>query len=550
MPDVQFRQLPPGTKLDPLTPDQDSSQPDQDPAPPGGYKTLPPDTKLDPLDAAETQAAPKSSRPREAIPSLYHYLFPQGLFPIARPILRGDWHDVLYGNYLSAPDVHDLSGAFGTRDIGGGTMGMPVTGATRIPPSPRGAAPGGTFGPTTTQALSPAAAAASRGARTASTALRGTIGRGPPATPARAANVPSVSEPGIYGEITGNLAGREIVPDITHAIRPPTGGRALRSQQRRQLNLNMRSAIEGILDNEPNLQYRDDTGAVAATGRPPENLGEFAEAITQTKRSIWDRIANVTRRAGQAGVNVDTTLIGRDLRQEANRPGRGRLDPDARRAIMRAAEEWENYGSLSMDEALDKLTILNSELKPWYNNPQSMVNPLQTVINRTIAHRLRELTDFEIDQALAGNPNWAGLRRQHGALSSIERAVNNAAGVEARNVQHGGRGGLTGLAFSFEGYKHIIHALLHMDPLSAVTGGAFLALRERARNLRDPAAAVRRAFTIARHARSAPPTARARAIPLAPDPFHQAGGDIENAPDAAGDIANFIGTGLSGLNPP
>lgn len=218
-----------------------------------------------------------------------------------------------------------------------------------------------------------------------------------------------------------------VVNNYTKAIKPTVAGKKTTGQVD-QYNNNLIEAIQTINKNKQDLNFTDEFGAVVK-GKTPETIKEFADAIDQTKKSVFAQYNKLAQEAGGAGIKVETMPINQELSQVANNKALELSNPKT----VKYVEEWMNRlqrnPELSPEVVQDVVKNLNQSLEAFYRNP-NYDTATQASIDSLIANKFREQLDTKIS-GLTGE-QYGALKKQYGALKSIESDVVKAMQRDAR----------------------------------------------------------------------------------------------------------------------
>lgn len=183
------------------------------------------------------------------------------------------------------------------------------------------------------------------------------------------------------------------------------------------------SSVESIVDNKNNLKIVDSVGNVIE-GKLPETLDEFSQAISQTKKLIFNQYDEILKNAGQSGVRVPLKPISEDILKSISSPVLGDLSPSVQNYGLKLATTLEKRGTYTLQESQDAIEALNANLKSYFNSPTPQ-SIHKAVIDSALAKNLREsLSKIVESNSGAG---YKLLRNQYGSLNQIEDNVTRAA---------------------------------------------------------------------------------------------------------------------------
>ena len=151
----------------------------------------------------------------------------------------------------------------------------------------------------------------------------------------------------------------------------------------------------------------------------PTGLNSYSDAISSTKKKVWEEIQNKLDDGQLEGLQIDLDDIGLKILDMAEDSALARVNPNAQKELLRIAE-WltEKNGKVDIFEAEKIKQYINAELKGTFGNTdlsQTAINA-QKLITVEIGNRL--------DDVLAKIPGeFKDLKIRYGALSSIEEDV-------------------------------------------------------------------------------------------------------------------------------
>lgn len=253
----------------------------------------------------------------------------------------------------------------------------------------------------------------------------------------------------------------------------------METQDRRML-----TAVDDIRANQANLRLTDEAGNEVA-GRLPGNLRQFAEAVDQTKRRIFEEYDALATQAGGQGLRIETAPMVEKLREFANRVDVRDLNPRMAAEIEAEATRFEARGSYTPKEAQELVKTLNREARAFWNNPQPGLSTRAGAMTEA-AKALRETLDNTIERG--GGAGYQALKNRYGALKSIETDVAKAAQRNLANTP----GGLGGMFTDVGTVVELLHGA--MDPTKLPRAIGFQAAKQWLKFTRDPNVAVTRLF--------------------------------------------------------
>jgi len=251
-----------------------------------------------------------------------------------------------------------------------------------------------------------------------------------------------------------------VTKGIEKGIRPSVGSTKTAGMTK-QYFTNAKDAVKSIVENKNSLVLMDEIGE-KITGRLPENLKQFSEAIAQTKGNIFKEYNKMAVKADAAQVTVDLTPISEELNIIAKSKILNDLAPDVAKYAQSRAENIIARGTYTTTEAQEAISVLNNSLGAFYKNP-SYETASKAYVDSLVVNNLRKSLDNVIENTVGRG--YQELKKSYGALKTIERDVNRRATVDARkNLK-----GLLDFSDVFSG-AYAVHGIITMNP--AVLGAA------------------------------------------------------------------------------
>ncbi len=302
-----------------------------------------------------------------------------------------------------------------------------------------------------------------------------------------------------------------IVENYTKAIKPTVVGKKT-PQLQDKYNSNVVNAVQSIVSNKDELSFNTPSGDVV-TGRTPQNLSEFNQAIDQTKAKIFGQYDALAKQATGQGATVSTESAVNALQKVADNEALQITNPSA---VSFAKDLISRFGTedaegnfvpkdISPDTAQEIIKNYNSTLETFYRNP-SYDNASKAAIEAGVLYQMREALDSTITKATG--EQYGTLKAQYAALKAIEADVAKRAVVQARQISATGSSGIGDYAAIFAG-GDIVHGLLTLNPAMLGKGTLELGLNKFFSYLKSPDRAI---STMFKAADSAPSP---QAIPLA-----------------------------------
>lgn len=223
---------------------------------------------------------------------------------------------------------------------------------------------------------------------------------------------------------------REVRKGMLKGARPGVEGKRTFSQAEGYYK-KAKSAVEAIIENKGALRLTDDFGDVV-TGKLPENLPQFSQAISQAKNTIYNKYDDLAKQT--TGQVIDTADIVSELRKTAANKSAKVASPYAARHAELMADRLEDAGKLTATEAQEIVQDFNIMLSAYYQNP-NRTSAVKNVIDASVANHLRKKLDDAIGAATG--VEYQSLKNQYGALKAIERDVNRRMVVDGRKEVKG-----------------------------------------------------------------------------------------------------------------
>ena len=238
------------------------------------------------------------------------------------------------------------------------------------------------------------------------------------------------------------------------------------------------AAIEGIIKNKESLALSTEKGTVA---KLPETVPEFAQALEQTKQGIYQQYHGMAVSAGEGGAVFKAKPIidkldalSKDLK----------FNPQVRKyAEDLKAEIMELDGQLP--EVIEaRIKDLNGSLGGFY---EGRISKAKAQVDASVASLMRKEQD-DIITNLKGE-GYKDLKKQYGALRSIEDGVNAKAMQEMRKATKG----IFDLPDVFTG-AYAVHGLLTMSPEVMISAAAAKGMGKLYKWMNSPNRAVKNMF--------------------------------------------------------
>lgn len=277
---------------------------------------------------------------------------------------------------------------------------------------------------------------------------------------------------------------QDIVTQFEKGVKPNLPGKTTPTTSTK-FNNQVAEGVQVINNNKAGLQFVDEAGEVV-TGRTPETLKEFSEAIEQTKNRIYAEYDNLATRAGESGVKVDTLPIANELSEVINNKALQLSNPEAVAYAKAVQNRYRITGALDAKTAQEVIQNYNNALQAFYRNP-TPEGLTRNAVDAMMVNRIRQA----LDQGIEGmtGAQYQALKNQYGALKAIERDVMRATLRDARKNMKG----LIDYTDIFSGGQ-VVNGLLSMNPGMVASGMTQKAIASYFKFLNSPSRAIQKMF--------------------------------------------------------
>lgn len=284
-----------------------------------------------------------------------------------------------------------------------------------------------------------------------------------------------------------------IVSAYNKAIKPTVAGKTGPGQLD-AYNGSVVSAVKSITNNQPKLSFETDTGTEA--GRLPQTRAELADAVAQTKQSLFKQYDALAKQTSGQGVQIPLEKAGNALNEVVSSEALKLTNPGAVQYAKDMQSRLQNpdgsYKAVTPDIAQSAIANWNASLKAFYRNP-TYESASRAAIDAGVVSHLRETLDDAIHNATGAN--YQALKHQYGALSSIEKDVNKAAIMQAKQTGTN-TSGLGKYVDVFSG-GDMVSGLLSLNPALFAKGAAQAGISHFFQWLNSPDRAVSSMFKAA-----------------------------------------------------
>lgn len=276
-----------------------------------------------------------------------------------------------------------------------------------------------------------------------------------------------------------------VAQGVAKGIKPQFRGSLRNSATSLQeYNKKASEAVRQIIERQNSFQYIDDAGDVVSQGAAPTNLSEFAQAIQQTKRQIFDEYSALTRQATGQGMSVDLDDIVDKLITYADDPVKQAADPSKAQYALKMAQRLSKQRKFNPTQTEQLIKELNESLAPTYADKAAKGI---SEVDLSVANALREKLDDVVVQSTG--KEYQSLKNAYGALKTIEKDVGHRALIVARQNTKG----IADLSDIFTG-GDLVAGIMTANPAFIARGAAGYGIKEVYKKLVSPDANIMRMF--------------------------------------------------------
>jgi tetratricopeptide (TPR) repeat protein len=283
--------------------------------------------------------------------------------------------------------------------------------------------------------------------------------------------------------LSSKAVNKAIDKGLAKGIRPSHAGVKDISGMRKMFSRG-REAVKTIFSNKKSLNIVDEFGE--KTGRLPETLEEFSQAIDQTKRKVFEQYDNMAQAAGQKKARIPMYPLAKELDILANDRVMKNLHPEVVKWASDRARALRRIVSLTPEEVQAEIAHVNQITKAFQQNP--IPSAIKTTTGEAMyGNILRKALDQRIEKAVG--PGYQQLKKQYGALKSIEKDVVKRAIVDARKNSKGL------IDFSDIGSAaEFARGLLTLNPGDIASGAVIKGVSKYYKYLNNPNTAIKNMF--------------------------------------------------------
>ena len=270
---------------------------------------------------------------------------------------------------------------------------------------------------------------------------------------------------------------------FTKGVRPSVSGKASDPQLQVYQNKAV-GAVKTIADNKNNLKITDEFGEPTKT--LPQNLNQFSQAISQTKKIIFDQYDAMQKAAGEKGTVVPLDTVVTELQKIANDPVMTDTQPTVAKYAKDMAKTFTERKSYTTEQAQQATETYNKSLEAFYKNP-TYETASKAAVDSLIVNNLRKGLDNVIESA--EGPGYQELKNKYGSLKAIEKDVVHRAMIDARKNAKG----LIDFTDIFSAGE-LVNGLVNLSPGGALKAGGMFALKSYIKFLNNPNTAIKQMF--------------------------------------------------------
>jgi len=277
----------------------------------------------------------------------------------------------------------------------------------------------------------------------------------------------------------------KVLDNYNRSIKPSVAGKKT-AQQISDYNSKVVTGVKSIVENKSGLEFTDDVGNVIK-GETPKTVDQMSQAISQTKKSIYDKYDALATQAGEKGIRVNARNIAMNLDPVIKSKSLAISNPEAVKYAKSLQERLWTNGEIDAKTAQEVIQNYNSELKAYYRNPTpGLASNVQ--IDAMIANKMRTMLDDGITNATG--EQYQTLKNQYGALSSIEKDVANRAQIYARQSKVGLASNLSNIASGAE----LVRGLITMNPADIAASLTIKGVQKYIQYLNNPDVGIQKMF--------------------------------------------------------
>lgn len=216
---------------------------------------------------------------------------------------------------------------------------------------------------------------------------------------------------------------------LKKAIMPRTKDYGRTAVERKQFENSWDTGVEKIVENKSALQLTTKEGDIV--NQLPQTVAQTEEAIYQTKKQIFPKYDAILKDA-DIQIPFDNTI--RELKVITENPAMIAASPRTVEYAKKEIDRLSKLPPLTGSVAQDAVKLYNQRLDQYYETASYGESDIRHV-DAVIANGLRN----DLREAIGGlkGKQYDQFKKEYGALSDIEGAVNHRATVEARKKLKG-----------------------------------------------------------------------------------------------------------------
>lgn len=299
-----------------------------------------------------------------------------------------------------------------------------------------------------------------------------------------------------------------ILRNYKRAVKPSSAGIDSPAKAAR-FDRQVLTGVDSIVENKPNLSFTDTNGNTLK-GETPSTIDELSQAITQTRKAIYEQYSAKAKAANEAGGTINVADVTKELDPIINDQSLAIAKPEAVAYAKELKQRLEydvqpganNTTQLTARQPIDPvlaeklIEIWNASLKAFYKNP-SYDTASKATIDALLANKMRSLLDSTIENTQG--EGYQNLKNRYGALKSMEADVIRRQQAFAKQNAKG----LIDFTDIFTG-SQAISGILNLNPQQIATGLAGQAIKEYIKWRNSPDRAIEAMFKEAEKVRSTP----------------------------------------------
>ncbi len=245
------------------------------------------------------------------------------------------------------------------------------------------------------------------------------------------------------------------------------------------------NALKTIKSNADSLNILDASGELV-NSRTPQTINELAQAVDQTKKTVFTQYDNLAKTANKVGATIDTAPIADEVLKISQNKALQITNPE----VVKYAQDWatrlRGLNTLDTETTQSIVQNLNQNLQAFYRNP-TYESASKVAVDAGIANNFRQSLDKAIEGATG--EQYQILKNQYKSLKAIENDVVRAAARDARkNIK-----GLLDYTDMFTGGQ-MLAGITSLNPAMFTKGAVERGFKEYIKFVNDPNRAIDNIF--------------------------------------------------------